>query len=43
MGIMARLVRLVTRLGIEARMPAELMFLKNFYETQTLSAAKLRR
>jgi GlcNAc-P-P-Und epimerase len=43
MGIMARLVRLITRLGIEARMPAELMFLKNFYETQTLSAAKLRR
>ena len=43
MGIMARLVRLITRLGIEARMPAELMFLKNFYETQTLSATKLRR
>ena len=43
MGIMARLVRLITRLGIEARMPAELMFLKNFYETQTLSAAKLRK
>lgn len=43
MGIMARLVRLITRLGIEARMPAELMFLKNFYETQTLSADKLRR
>ena len=42
MGIMARLVRLITRLGIEARMPAELIFLKNFYETQTLSAAKLR-
>jgi len=42
MGIMARLVRLITRLGIEARMPAELMFLKNFYEIQTLSAAKLR-
>ena len=42
MGIMARLVRLITRLGIEARMPAELMFLQNFYETQTLSAAKLR-
>jgi len=41
MGIMTRLVRLITRLGIEARMPAELMFLKNFYETQTLSAAKL--
>jgi hypothetical protein len=43
MGIMARLVRLITRLGIEARMPAELMFLQNFYETQTLSAAKLRQ
>ena len=42
LGIMARLVRLITRLGIEARMPAELMFLKNFYETQTLNAAKLR-
>ena len=42
MGIMTRLVRLITRLGIEARMPAELMFLKNFYETQTLSAAKLK-
>jgi len=42
MGIMNRLVRLITRLGIEARMPAELMFLQNFYETQTLSADKLR-
>lgn len=42
MGILSRLVRLITRLGIEARMPAEVMFLKNFYETQTLSAAKLR-
>jgi nucleoside-diphosphate-sugar epimerase len=42
MGIMTRLVRLITRLGIEARMPAELMFLQNFYETQTLSADKLR-
>jgi len=43
MGVMARLVRLITRLGIDARMPAELMFLKNFYETQTLAAAKLRQ
>ena len=42
MGILARFVRLITRLGIDARMPAELMFLKKFYETQTLSAAKLR-
>jgi len=43
MGIMARLVRLITRLGIDARMPAELLFLKKFYETQTLSSAKLRQ
>jgi nucleoside-diphosphate-sugar epimerase len=42
MGILTRFVRLITRLGIDARMPAEVMFLKNFYETQTLSAAKLR-
>jgi len=42
MGILTRFVRLITRLGIDARMPAELMFLKKFYETQTLSAAKLR-
>lgn len=36
-----RLVKLLTRIGIEARMPAELQFLKNFYQTQTLSAQKL--
>lgn len=42
MGIIARLVRLITRLGIEARLPAELIFLKSFYETQTLSAARLQ-
>lgn len=28
-------------IGIEARMPAELMFLENFYRSQTLSPAKL--
>lgn len=38
---LGRLVRALTRIGIEARMPAELMFLKNFYQTQTLSADKL--
>ncbi|MFA6284381.1 MAG: NAD(P)-dependent oxidoreductase [Desulfurivibrionaceae bacterium] len=43
MGIMAWLVRRITRLGIDARMPAELLFLRNFYETQTLSATKLRQ
>ncbi|HSR36676.1 MAG TPA: NAD-dependent epimerase/dehydratase family protein [Desulfurivibrionaceae bacterium] len=40
---MHRLLRLLTRIGIEARMPAELMFLKNFYQTQTLAADKLLR
>jgi hypothetical protein len=38
---MARLLRWLARIGVEARMPAEIMFLKNFYETQTLSAGKL--
>ncbi len=38
---LARLVRLITRIGIEARMPAELMFLEKFYQTQTLAAARL--
>ncbi|MFZ5775785.1 MAG: NAD-dependent epimerase/dehydratase family protein [Thermodesulfobacteriota bacterium] len=42
MGIMTRLVRLVSRLGIEARLPAELLFLENFYQTQTLSATRLQ-
>lgn len=28
-------------IGIEARMPAELMFLENFYRSQTLSSSKL--
>ncbi|MEW6218194.1 MAG: SDR family oxidoreductase [Thermodesulfobacteriota bacterium] len=35
------LVRTLNRLGIEARLPAELLFLREFYRTQTLSAAKL--
>jgi nucleoside-diphosphate-sugar epimerase len=43
LGGLARLVRLATRIGIEARLPAELVFLKKFYESQTLSVGKLRR
>jgi len=39
---MTRLVRMVTRLGIEARMPAELMFLEKFYQTQTLTSSRLK-
>jgi hypothetical protein len=31
----------LSRIGIEARMPAELQFLENFYHSQTLSSAKL--
>jgi hypothetical protein len=38
-----RVMRLFTRIGIEARPPAELVFLKNFYESQVLSSDKLRR
>jgi len=39
---LARLVRASSRIGIEARLPAELVFLEKFYESQTLSTAKLR-
>jgi len=35
------LVRGMTRMGIEARMPGELMFLDHFYQTQTLSCRRL--
>ena len=34
-------MRKLARIGIDARMPAELMFLENFYQSQTLSALKL--
>ncbi|OGQ95199.1 MAG: epimerase [Deltaproteobacteria bacterium RIFOXYD12_FULL_57_12] len=35
------LIRVMGRIGVEVRMPAELMFLQNFYKTQILSAEKL--
>ncbi len=35
------LVRALSRIGVEARMPGELMFLENFYKTQTLSPARI--
>jgi len=38
---MVALTRFLGRIGIEARMPPELMFLENFYQTQTLSARRL--
>jgi len=40
---LSRLVRMATRIGIEARLPGELLFLENFYESQTLSIEKLKR
>jgi len=36
-----KVVKVFSRVGVEARMPGELMFLENFYNTQTLSAEKL--
>ncbi|HET97107.1 MAG TPA: NAD-dependent epimerase/dehydratase family protein [Desulfurivibrio alkaliphilus] len=41
-GCMRRLIRLLGRIGIEARMPAELLFMENFYQTQTLSSQRLK-
>jgi hypothetical protein len=37
------LIRRLRRLGVEVRLPAEMQFMKNFYETQTLSTEKLER
>ncbi len=36
-----RMVRMMRKIGIDAKTPAETQFLKNFYQTQTLSPAKL--
>ncbi len=37
------LIRRLSRLGVEVRLPAELQFMKSFYETQTLSVEKLEK
>ena len=42
MALLLRLLRLAPRIGIEARAPAEAIFLRNFYESQVLSTEKLR-
>jgi len=42
-GMMRRLVHLLGRLGITAIEPKELIFLENFYKSQTLAADKLAR
>ncbi len=41
--VMAWFIRVLGRIGVKARIPAELIFLEYFYKTQTLSAAKLAR
>lgn len=43
LSALSRIARLVSRIGIEARPPAESIFLKNFYESQVLSSEKLHR
>ncbi len=40
-GCVRWLIRRLASIGVEARVPAEVIFLKNFYVSQTLSAAKL--
>lgn len=42
-GFMRRIIRLLGGIGIEARMPAELLFMENFYQTQTLSPRRLKK
>lgn len=37
------MVKKLNRVGIEARVPAELQFLENFYQSQTLSSEKLAK
>ncbi|MDJ0852011.1 MAG: NAD-dependent epimerase/dehydratase family protein [Myxococcota bacterium] len=43
LALLSRIARLVSRIGVEARPPAERVFLRNFYESQVLSSEKLRR
>ncbi|MDH3393857.1 MAG: NAD-dependent epimerase/dehydratase family protein [Desulfobulbaceae bacterium] len=40
-GMLRHVLRFLRRIGVNASEPAELIFLENFYQTQTLSAAKL--
>jgi nucleoside-diphosphate-sugar epimerase len=37
------LIKRLSRLGVEVRLPAEMQFMKSFYETQTLSGEKLQQ
>jgi nucleoside-diphosphate-sugar epimerase len=40
---LAWLIKKLRRFGVDIRLPAEIQFMKNFYETQTLSIEKLER
>ena len=40
-AVVDKIIWLLARIGVKARMPAELMFLDNFYKTQTMSSQKL--
>lgn len=42
-AVLQFLLHRLNRIGIEARMPAEVMFMEYFFKTQTLSTAKLQR
>jgi dTDP-4-dehydrorhamnose reductase len=41
--IITALLKSFAKIGLKASLPEELMFLKSFYETQTLSSEKLRK
>lgn len=42
-NVLRYILRGLNKVGIEARLPAEMMFMKDFYQTQTLSSQKLIR
>ncbi len=42
LSLIKRLKLVAAKIGVETRMPPELMFLENLYETQTLSVDKLK-
>jgi len=37
------MIKILSRVGVKAQVPGELLFMENFYKTQTLSSAKLRQ
>jgi len=43
MTFLSWLVKILRRLGVEARLPAEMQFMESFYETQTLTIEKLEK